>query len=371
MNKDGLQKHQCSRYNGNVWQVKSRSTHGKHLRSYFYHCQKSVSNQQWLEERIDWSYASIWVSNVDLLKVLPNPFNTKTQSVSVTVTNNINNSCIISDEIEFIVTPLPDINENLIKIEQCDDGKGSENDGVTLHNLTESQSLFSSNFSKETFEYYSDENLTQKIDNPAAFYNDPLYDEVWIKITTENGCERISKTQNGNERLKIEITVGASEISETFIEDNNTLYAVCEDSNALSQDGLSVFSSTVLQEINDKLIASKSIFSSKVNKQPITWSRFSKRLWGIAIPWPIPVLPSLSRAIRFSKITSSSRLGNCLEIDPERVIPDKNKWKLLIPLELSILLCFFGIFLAMCCTLRILKFNSITIFTELETKLIK
>ena len=29
-----------------------------------------------LEERIDWSYASIWVSNVDLLKVLPNPFNT-------------------------------------------------------------------------------------------------------------------------------------------------------------------------------------------------------------------------------------------------------------------------------------------------------
>ena len=96
-----------------------------------------------------------------------------------------------------------------------------------------------------------------------SFYNDPLYDEVWIKITTENGCERISKTQNGNERLKIEITVGASEISETFIEDNNTLYAVCEDSDALNQDGLSVFSSSVLQEINDKLIASKAIFQDQ------------------------------------------------------------------------------------------------------------
>ncbi len=194
---------------------------------------------------------------------LPNPFNTKTQSVSVTVTNKINNSCIISENIEFIVTPLPVINENLIKIEQCDDGKGSENDGVTLHNLTESQSLFSTNFTNETFEYYSDENLTQKIDNPTSFYNDPLYDEVWVKIISENGCERISKTQNGNERLKIEITVGASEISETFIEDNNTLYAVCEDSNALSQDGLSVFSSSVLQEINDKLIASKAIFQDQ------------------------------------------------------------------------------------------------------------
>ncbi len=194
---------------------------------------------------------------------LPNPFNTKTQSVSVTVTNKINNSCIISENIEFIVTPLPVINENLIKIEQCDDGKGSENDGVTLHNLTESQSLFSTNFTNETFEYYSDENLTEKIDNPTSFYNDPLYDEVWVKIISENGCERISKTQNGNERLKIEITVGASEISETFIEDNNTLYAVCEDSNALSQDGLSVFSSSVLQEINDKLIASKAIFQDQ------------------------------------------------------------------------------------------------------------
>ena len=109
----------------------------------------------------------------------------------------------------------------------------------------------------------ADENLTQKIDNPTSFYNDPLYDEVWVKIISENGCERISKTQNGNERLKIEITVGASEISETFIEDNNTLYAVCEDSNALSQDGLSVFSSSVLQEINDKLIASKAIFQDQ------------------------------------------------------------------------------------------------------------
>ncbi|MDB9849234.1 T9SS type B sorting domain-containing protein, partial [Flavobacteriaceae bacterium] len=194
---------------------------------------------------------------------LPNPFNTKTQAVSVTVTNKINNSCIISENIEFIVTPLPVINENLIKIEQCDDGKGSENDGITLHNLTESQSLFSTNFTNETFEYYLDENLTQKIDNPTSFYNDPLYDEVWVKIISENGCERISKTQNGNERLKIEITVGASEISETFIEDNNTLYSVCEDSDALNQDGLSVFSSSVLKEINDKLIASKAIFQDQ------------------------------------------------------------------------------------------------------------
>jgi hypothetical protein len=223
-----------------------------------------VSSQ--IQSLTDFSVSYTYVDedgNTQVTNELPNPFNTQTQNVSVTVLNNNNNNCIISDEIKFVVTPLPIIDENLIKIEQCDDGKGSENDGVTLHNLTESQSLFSDNYENEVFEYYKDSDLTQKIENPTAFYNDPLYDEVWVKIINENGCERISKNQDGIERLKIEITVGASEISETFIEDNNTLYSVCEDSDALSQDGLSLFSSSVLQEINTKLISSNPKFADQ------------------------------------------------------------------------------------------------------------
>ena len=82
---------------------------------------------------------------------------------------------------------------------------------------------------------------------------------MWI--VGKRGDRRYYKPKNAN--LKIEITVGASEISETFIEDNNTLYAVCEDSNALSQDGLSVFSSSVLQEINTKLINSNPKFADQ------------------------------------------------------------------------------------------------------------
>ena len=38
---------------------------------------------------------------------LPNPFNTKTQTVIVTVENPLNLNCIITDEIEFVVNPLP------------------------------------------------------------------------------------------------------------------------------------------------------------------------------------------------------------------------------------------------------------------------
>jgi gliding motility-associated-like protein len=194
---------------------------------------------------------------------LPNPFNTKSQTVIATVTNKINPNCTITKEIDFTVVPLPVIKENLIKIEQCDDGKGADNDGVTVHNLTETQFLFSDNYEDEIFEYYTDINLTQKIEDPTTFENDPLYDEVWLKITTENGCVRTSKTQNGTDRLKIEITVGASEIPESFIEDNNTIYSICDDSPALTQNGISVFSNSVIKDIYDKLVASREIFQDQ------------------------------------------------------------------------------------------------------------
>ena len=163
----------------------------------------------------------------------------------------------------LIVTPLPVIKTEFVNIEQCDDGKGSENDGVTLHNLTESQSLFSDNYENEVFEYYKDLDLTQKIENPTAYENEAFNDKVYLKITTQDGCEMTSKSPSGSDRLVINIRVGASEISETFIEDNNTLYSVCEDSDALSQDGLSLFSSSVLQEINTKLINSNPKFADQ------------------------------------------------------------------------------------------------------------
>ena len=38
---------------------------------------------------------------------LPNPFNTKTQTVTVTVTNPLNLNCVITQNIEFVVNPLP------------------------------------------------------------------------------------------------------------------------------------------------------------------------------------------------------------------------------------------------------------------------
>ena len=163
----------------------------------------------------------------------------------------------------LVVTPLPVIKTEFVNIEQCDDGKGADNDGVTLHNLTESQSLFSDNYENEVFEYYTDLDLTQKIEDPTAYENVAFNDTVYLKITSSDGCEMNSKTPGGADRLVINITVGASEISENFIEENNTIYSVCDDSDALDQDGRSVFSSEILKEINQKLINSNPKFDDQ------------------------------------------------------------------------------------------------------------
>ena len=192
---------------------------------------------------------------------LPNPFNSNTQTVIATVTNNINNSCVITKDIDFVVNPLPIIKQNLIVVEQCDDDES--NDGITLHNLTEYEELFSNNYQNETFEYYNDEALSIKIDDPTNYYNVALEDLIWVKIISENGCERISKTQNGDDRLQIDITVGASQISQTFIEENNTLYSICDDDFGSAQDGVSVFSKSVLQDIVEKLRGSREIFQDQ------------------------------------------------------------------------------------------------------------
>ncbi len=192
---------------------------------------------------------------------LPNPFNSNTQTVIATVTNNINDSCVITKDIDFVVNPLPIIKQNLIVVEQCDDDES--NDGITLHNLTEYEELFSNNYQNEIFEYYSDEALSIKIDDPTNYYNVALEDLIWVKIISENGCERISKTQSGDDRLQIDITVGASQISQTFIDDNNTLYSICDDDFGTAQDGVSVFSISVLQDIVEKLRASREIFQNQ------------------------------------------------------------------------------------------------------------
>ena len=155
---------------------------------------------------------------------------------------------------ETKVAPLPIILNPVIKIEQCDDD--DDNDGVSVHNLTESQLIISNDYENETFEYYteSDFSAASLIADPTKFENDPFNDSVYVKVITSENCYRTSQ---------IDITVAASQISKTFMQDNNTFYALCEDSPALNQDGIATFKSDVLEEVKTKLISSNLKFSAQ------------------------------------------------------------------------------------------------------------
>mgnify|MGYP000509984593 CR=1 FL=1 len=155
---------------------------------------------------------------------------------------------------DLTVAPKPVIINPVVSIEQCDDDEIS--DGISIHNLTESQLIISQDFQNETFEYYtaSDFNVASLIADPTKYTNVALSDTVYVKILTSNNCFKTSQ---------INITVATSQISPTFMVDNNTFYAVCDDSPAVSQDGLATFGSTVLKEVKQKLIASNAKFSAQ------------------------------------------------------------------------------------------------------------
>ena len=193
---------------------------------------------------------------------LPNPFNTKTQTVKATVTNKLNGTCVISEDIQFKVDPLPVVKE-FITVEQCDND--DDNDGKTRFNLISYENLISEDSENETFEYYSDINFTNSISNPEDFENTVLYNQsVYVKILTDQNCFRESR---------IDLKIGASQIPNTFVEDNNTKYTVCETSPATSPDGIEIWSSTIFSDINTKLVNSNSKFS----EQNITISYYSSK----------------------------------------------------------------------------------------------
>ena len=76
---------------------------------------------------------------------------------------NKNTGCFRSTtSFETQVATLPVIKNPVVKIEQCDDD--DNNDGVSIHNLTESQLIISDDYQNETFEYYtsSDFNINSK-----------------------------------------------------------------------------------------------------------------------------------------------------------------------------------------------------------------
>ena len=164
------------------------------------------------------------------------------EKIFIRVLNNTTQCINTENSFDIKINNLPVAN-TVNTIIKCDDNSvGDDKDGIIS---SESQLLISSDYQNETFEYYTDAdfNIGSLIVDPTAFQNDPFNDSVYVKIITTNDCYRTSQ---------IDITVAASQISKTFMEDNDTFYAVCDDSPALTQDGLATFSSAVLARSETK-----------------------------------------------------------------------------------------------------------------------
>ena len=169
------------------------------------------------------------------------------QTIYVRITNNFNATCSIDTSFELKVNPLPVLLTSEVTLEQCDDD--INNDGFSFFNLNEANELISADYQNETFEFYSDAAYTQLITNPIAYQNPTVINsEVFVKISTTNGCERFAK---------ILLKVGATQIPPDFHLD----YYACEEYPSNNQDGKTFFD---FSDAVQQLIDSKPVFSSQL-----------------------------------------------------------------------------------------------------------
>lgn len=127
-----------------------------------------------------------------------------------------------------IVNPLPVLKNNTVSLLQCDDDDVT--DGYSIFNLNEANQLISEDYLNETFEFYLDSAFLNIIDDPITYKNPSVINsKVFVKVITQNGCERFAK---------IILKVGVTQIPSSFKVLN---YFECEDLPSNNQDGKTTF----------------------------------------------------------------------------------------------------------------------------------
>ncbi|NNL17008.1 MAG: T9SS type B sorting domain-containing protein [Flavobacteriaceae bacterium] len=157
-------------------------------------------------------------SNTSPLPMLYTNTSANSQQIVARLENINDQNCYATSVVDLVVNPLPVVTPIVI-LEQCDD----DTDGITLFNLTEANSLISSNAINEVFTYYLTQAeaasglITDQIINDTAYQNPtPLTGTVFARIETANGCWRTSQ---------VDLQVGATQIPTAF----NLTYNECDD----------------------------------------------------------------------------------------------------------------------------------------------
>lgn len=173
-------------------------------------------------------------NTTDLIDKNNNYVVTGPQTVYIRVEKNGNNCFDASKYLELSVAELPKVN-NLITLNQCD----SDPDKQTTFNLTLFNENISSNYTNETFEYYTTEADalagTTQISDPTTYFVDTT-GEAWVKTISDLNCYRISKIE-----LFVSYTPNEP-YEETFYSCDDFLDINGNDTNANSEtDGITFF----------------------------------------------------------------------------------------------------------------------------------
>ena len=136
--------------------------------------------------------------NSDVLEILNASLSLSNNLFRVEMSrNDLICQTFFSEPIEVIVQTLPDIVSN-VNLFQCD----QDTDGVTVFNLSEANSLISTNYLSENFFYYhflsdAEQGNTNEITSPIEYENttdDPVVNpnQIFVRVETTEGCALIS-----------------------------------------------------------------------------------------------------------------------------------------------------------------------------------
>ncbi|PIF63414.1 T9SS type B sorting domain-containing protein [Flavobacterium sp. 11] len=172
--------------------------------------------------------------------------------------DKIGNSCgLISTETTLTIYALPVV--NTVTIVQCDD----DTDGFSDFNLTVKNNEISTNYTSETFTYYTSLSGAETADagklisNPLAFTNTISGGmPVWARVKNTNECNSI---------VQINLIVSTTQIPDSF----SRTFSTCDDLGAANDDtdGIATFDfSSVTTDILAILPSSSSSYSIKFYK---------------------------------------------------------------------------------------------------------
>ncbi|MFD2565179.1 T9SS type B sorting domain-containing protein [Aquimarina rubra] len=154
------------------------------------------------------------------------------QTIYVRIENALEQSCYEITDFQLIVNPLPVVS-SVVSLLQCDD----DTDGISLFNLSEANTLISTNSVNEVFTYYLTESAAISADpgNQIVDFTTypnpiPINSTVYSRIETNEGCFRTSQ---------IDLVVSATQIPVNF----GLTYNACDNTDIDGDDtnGITTF----------------------------------------------------------------------------------------------------------------------------------